>query len=105
MDRRQTPRVAVQLPAKVWGLDAFGRPFTDSAIVVNMSGGGIVVRGVRRRIRLGELLDVSISGSKAQFRVIWVDADGGDLGMQNLGTQTFLPKSVLSHCAEAAAAC
>lgn len=105
MDRRHSSRVAVQLPAQVWGLDAFGRPFTDSAIVINMSGGGIVLRGVRRRIRIGELLDVSMAGSKAQFRVIWIGASEGDLGMQNLSTQNFLPDSVLSHCAQAAAAC
>lgn len=105
MDRRHSPRVAVQLPAKVWGLDAFGRPFTDSAIVTNMSSGGIVMRGVRRRIRIGELLDVSIGGSTAQFRVVWIEATDGDLGMQNLGTQSFLPRSVLSHCAQAAASC
>jgi hypothetical protein len=105
MDRRHNPRVSVQLPAKVWGLDAFGRPFTDSAIVVNMSGGGIVLRGVTRRIRIGELLDVSIGGTKAQFRVIWVGARDHELGLQNLDTQSFLPSSVLSHCAQAAAAC
>ena len=105
MDRRHSSRVAVQIPAKVWGLDAFGRPFTDAAIVTNMSDGGIVVRGVRRRIRIGEILDVSISGSLAQLRVVWISANEGDLGMQNLGTQSFLPRSVLSHCAQAAAAC
>lgn len=105
MDRRHSPRVAVQLPVQVWGLDAFGRPFTDSAIVINMSGGGIVLRGVRRRIRIGELLDVSMGGNKAQFRVIWISQNDGDLGMQNLTTQNFLPGSVLSHCAQAAAAC
>lgn len=105
MDRRHSPRVAVQLPAQVWGLDLFGRPFTDSAIVVNMSDGGIVVRGVRRRIRIGEFLDVSMGGVKAQFRVIWISAGDSDLGMQNLSTQNFLPRSVLSHCAQAAATC
>lgn len=105
MDRRHSPRVNVQLPAKVWGLDAFGQPFTDSAIVTNLSGGGIVLRGVRRRIRIGELLDVSLGGTKAQFRVIWMDQNGGDLGMQNLGAHNFLPDSVLCHCAQAAATC
>jgi hypothetical protein len=104
MDRRHNARVSVQLPAQVWGLNAFGQAFTDSALVVNISFGGIVLRGVNRRIRIGELLDVRIENSNAQFRVIWIGPTG-DLGLQNLTAETFLPKAVLLHCAQAAAAC
>jgi hypothetical protein len=104
MDRRHNARVSVQLPALVWGLNASGQAFTDSALVVNVSSGGIVLRGVNRRIRIGELLDVRIENSNAQFRVIWIGPTG-DLGLQNLTAETFLPKAVLLHCAQAAAAC
>ena len=104
MDRRHNARVSVQLPAQVWGLNASGQAFTDSALVVNMSSGGIVLRGVNRRIRMGELLDVRMGNSSSQFRVIWIGPTG-DLGLQNLTAETFLPKSVLLHCAQAAAAC
>ena len=104
MDRRRSPRVSVQLPVQVWGLDAFGQPFTQSAMVTNLSSGGIVVEGVRRRMRTGDVLDVRMGSSKAEFRVIWI-SDDGELGMQSLTEQTFLPPSVLMHCAQAAAAC
>ena len=104
MDRRRTPRVSVQLPVQVWGLDAFGRPFTDSALVTNLSLGGMVLQGVRRRMRTGEILDVRMGSSKAEFRVIWI-SESGELGMQNLTMQTFLPHSVLAHCAQVAGAC
>lgn len=104
MDRRRNSRVAVQLPAKVWGLDAFGRPFTDAAIVVNMSSGGIVLRGVHRRVRVGETLDVRMGEVSAQFRIVWIRPNG-ELGMQSLSTQSFLPATVLSHCAQDAASC
>jgi len=104
MDRRHNARVSVQLPAQVWGLNASGQAFTDSALVVNMSAGGIVLRGVHRRIRIGELLDVRMENSCAEFRVVWIN-DGGDLGLQNLTAETFLPKTVLLHCAQVAAAC
>jgi hypothetical protein len=104
MDRRHTARVSVQLPALVWGLNASGQAFTDSALVVNMSSGGIVLRGVNRRIRIGELLDVRTENSNAQFRVIWIGVTG-DLGLQNLTAETLLPKAVLLYCAQAAAAC
>jgi len=104
MDRRRTPRVSVQLPVQVWGLDAFGQPFTQSAMVTNLSSGGVVLEGVRRRMRTGDVLDVRMGSSKAEFRVIWISEDG-DLGMQSLTAQTFLPPSVLTYCAQAAAAC
>jgi len=104
MDRRQNPRIAVQLPVQVWGMDAFGRPFMDPAVVTNMSIGGLVLQGVRRRIRAGELLDVRMGNERAEFRVVWVGAMG-ELGMQSLTAQVFLPDSVLAHCSQTAAAC
>lgn len=105
MDRRQSPRVEVQLPVQVWGMDAHGRPFITPALVTNMSAGGLVLQGVVRRIRVGEVLDIRMGSEKAQFRVVWVGA-AGDLGMQKLtSASAFLPGSVLLHCAQAAAAC
>jgi len=104
MDRRQNPRIAVQLLVQVWGLDAFGQPFMDPAVVTNMSTGGLVLQGIRRRMRTGEILDVRMGKEKAEFRVVWVSASG-DLGMQSLSARAFLPSSVLAHAAQAAAAC
>jgi hypothetical protein len=104
MDRRHSPRVSVQIPAEVWGLNASGLPFIESALAVNLSAGGMVLRGVHKRIRIGELLQVRIENSHAQFRVIWVNRDG-DLGLESLSTETFLPKSVFPYCAQAAGAC
>ena len=104
MDRRRTPRVSVQLPVQVWGLDAFGQPFTQPAMVTNLSSGGIVLEGVRRRMRRGDVLDVRMGSNQAEFRIVWI-SENGELGMQSLTAQTFLPPSVLMHCAQAAAAC
>jgi hypothetical protein len=53
---------------------------------------------------MGELLDVRMENSSSQFRVIWIGPTG-DLGLQNLTAETFLPKAVLLHCAQAAAVC
>ena len=109
MDRRQSPRVEVQLPVQVWGLDAYGQPFTDPAVVTNMSTGGLVLQGIRRRIRTGELLDIRIGDERAQFRVVWAGTTGtrraGELGMERVTAQAFLLDSVLAHCSQAAAAC
>jgi hypothetical protein len=106
MDRRQSPRIEVQLPVQVWGMDAHGQPFTNSALVTNMSIGGLVVQGVRRKIRTGEILDVQMGEDKAQFRVVWVVSEGnGEIGLQRMTSHTFIAHSVLTHCAQAAAAC
>jgi len=104
MDRRRSPRVSVQLPVEVWGLDASSQPFMQSAIITNMSSGGIVIEGLRRRMRPGEVLDVRMGYQTAHFRVVWV-GEKGDLGMEALTTQAFVPTSILAHCSQAAGAC
>lgn len=104
MDRRQSPRVSVQLPVNVWGMDAFGQPFTCSAMVTNMSTGGLVLRGVLRRLRIGDTLDISMGATKAQFRIIWL-GEATEVGLQAITSASFFPSSVLVHCSQSAAAC
>ncbi len=53
-------------------MDAHGQPFTHPGLVINMSVGGIVIQGVRRKLRIGEILDVQMGQDKAQFKLIWV---------------------------------
>jgi hypothetical protein len=87
-------------------MDAHGQPFTHPGLVTNMSVGGLVIQGVRRKLRTGEILDVQMAQVKAQFRVVWVVSEGnGEIGLQRLTSHTFVAHSVLTHCAEAAAAC
>ena len=104
MDRRKSPRICVQLPVDVWGLDAFGQAFTEAALITNMSSGGIVLQGLRRRLRPGEVLDVRMGCETAHFKVVWV-SEKGELGMQALTQQTFVPTHVLIHCSQGASAC
>jgi hypothetical protein len=87
-------------------MDAHGQPFTHPGLVTNMSVGGLVIQGVMRKIRTGELLDVQMGQVKAQFRVVWVVSDGtNEMGLQRVTSHTFIAYSVLTHCAEAAATC
>jgi hypothetical protein len=55
-------------------------------------------------MRTGDLLDVRMGATKAEFRVVWI-SETGELGMESLSAQSFLPQAVLTHCAQAAAAC
>ena len=108
MDRRQSPRVDVQLPVEVWGLDAHGQAFMDPAIVVNMSMAGLVLQGLRRKIRPGEILDVRMGNDMAQYRVVWVGGVGsraGELGMQRVTPHAFQITSVLACCAQVTGTC
>jgi hypothetical protein len=109
MDRRRSARVAVQLPVEVWGLDAHGQAFTGPAIVSNLSAGGLVLHGVRRHLRVGELLDIRMERDTAQFRVVWIGGPGthraGQMGMQRVMAEAFVPDSVLVHCSQVAALC
>lgn len=104
MDRRRSPRISVQLPVELWGLDAAGQAFMESALITNMSSGGVVIQGLRRRMRMGEVLDIRMGCQTANFRVVWVN-DKGDMGMQAITSQSFVPPSVLIHCSQAAGAC
>ena len=102
MDRRRTARVNVQLPVSVWGVDAFGQAFTSPAMVTNMSANGVVVQGVRRRLRIGETLDVRMGTCKGQFRVIWV-GEMSELGLEKMDGPSFLP--AFTQFAQPAATC
>ena len=87
-------------------MDTHGQPFTQPGLVTNMSVGGLVIQGIRRKIRTGEILDVQMSQVKAQFRVVWVVTEGvAEIGLQRLTLHTFIAHSMLTHCAQAAAAC
>jgi hypothetical protein len=71
-----------------------------------MSVGGLVIQGVMRKIRTGEILDVQMGQVKAQFRVIWVVTEGNsEIGLQRLTSHTFVAHCVLTHCAASAATC
>lgn len=102
MDRRQNPRIDVQLPVEVWGLDAFGQAFSALATVTNMSAGGLVLQGLLRRVRPGEILDIRMGEEQAQFRVVWVGRRTAELGLQRITARPFLPESVFAYCSQAA---
>jgi len=91
MDRRRNPRVTALLPVRVWGVDAHSLPFTELVTVKNLSASGVVLRGLRRRVNPGEILEVQTGEGKAQFRVVWVGRMGsrheGEAGLESLPSE------------------
>jgi hypothetical protein len=104
MDRRRSARVSVQLPVNVWGVDAFGQAFSLPAMVTSLSANGVVVQGVRRRVRIGDTLDLRMGSCKGQFRLIWI-GDMSEMGLERIDGNSFLPASPIAQFAQSAASC
>jgi|SRR5579864_3373328 len=94
MDRRRQPRVFVDLPVMIWGMDAHSRPFTRPASLRSISGRGATLQGVDVHLKPGEVLDVLYAGTKAQFRIVWLGKHGteleGEVGLESLSTDVKL---------------
>ncbi|MBS1853068.1 MAG: hypothetical protein JST79_19365 [Acidobacteria bacterium] len=108
MDRRRHPRVSMQLPVKVWGVDAKSLPFSELATAINISEGGLVLQRLRRQVRLGTVLEIQYGHEQAQFKVVRLDRVGnpeqGSIGLEKLAAQpTLMDLSLLQGRAAAAA--
>jgi hypothetical protein len=104
MDRRRNPRVTVLLPIRIWGMDVHALPFMQLATVRNISTSGAVIQGMRRQIRLGEILEVQSGEDKAQFRVVWVGRTGtrreGEIGLESLPSEPCIWDARLCTCSQ-----
>jgi hypothetical protein len=104
MDRRRNARVWVQLPVNVWGVDAFGQAFSLPAMITSLSANGVVVQGVRRRMRIGDSVDLRMGDHKGQFRLIWI-GEMSEMGLERIDGHSFLPASEVAQFAQPAASC
>ena len=76
MGRRREPRVQAKLPVQVWGTDAQGKRFMQSAQTANVSATGAVLEGIAVPVRAGEVIRVQCGDQKANFQVVWVGQPG-----------------------------
>ncbi len=83
MDRRRERRLNLEFPVRIWGMDRMARPFAEIVRVGNVSNSGAVLIGVRSKVETGDLLDVQLGASRAQFRIVWM-GPSGEAGMQAL---------------------
>jgi hypothetical protein len=98
MDRRRHLRVKTFLQAKVWGLDAKSRPFSQVATIINISDPGIVLSGLRCTLKPGAVVDVQYDGSVAEFLVVWTGTDAlGEVGMQRVSPGTCMWDSYVAR--------
>jgi hypothetical protein len=90
LDRRRQPRVFVDLPVQIWGMDVHQRPFSAPASLRSISGRGATLQGVEVQLKPGDVLDLRYQGMKGQFRVVWLGKAGtefqGEVGLENLSS-------------------
>src|SRR5260370_15513077 len=76
MDKRPESRVSADIPVRVWGMDADGRPFFQNALACNLSSEGAQLSWVHHSLKTGEIIGIQYGDKKALFHVIWVKESG-----------------------------
>jgi hypothetical protein len=73
MAEHQTePRLAVDLPVRIWGMSADGRPFSQPARAQNISSEGALISGIQSELKVGDIVGVQCEEKKTRCTVIWV---------------------------------
>jgi hypothetical protein len=71
-DHQTEPRLAVDLPVRIWGMSADGRPFSQHARAQNISSEGALISGVDSELKVGDIIGVQCEERKSRCQVIWV---------------------------------
>ena len=94
MDRRRGPRVGVELPVRVWGIDSYDCPFSQVVSATNISVDGALLEGVRNRLRTGDIVEVQYGNRRAEFRVVWTK-EGAHGQPEQAGVKILLPSECI----------
>jgi PilZ domain len=71
-DHQTEPRLSVDLPVRIWGMSAEGRPFSHHARAHNISSEGALISGVENELKVGDVIGVQCEEKKTRCTVIWV---------------------------------
>ena len=71
-DQQTEPRLTVDLPVRIWGMSAEGRPFSQSAHAHNISSEGALISGVEMELKVGDVIGVQCADRKTRCTVVWV---------------------------------
>jgi hypothetical protein len=71
-ENQPEPRETADLPVRVWGMSAEGRPFSQSARAQNISTEGALLSGVESELKVGDVIGVQCDDKKARCTVVWV---------------------------------
>jgi hypothetical protein len=71
MEKRPESRVTADIPVRVWGMDAEGKPFFQSGLAASLSSEGAQLTHLHHCLKTGEIIGIQYGDKKARFRVIW----------------------------------
>lgn len=77
MKRRFEERIAISVPVRVWGMDANGKPFSQSATTLDITRTGARLGGLNAPLQQGDTIGIQHGTEKARFRVVWAGRPGG----------------------------
>ena len=107
-EQRPEPRVDSDLPIRVFGMDANGKPLNQHVRARNISNNGALVSGIEQPLKVGDIIGVQLEQKKARFKVVWVVDAGGieknQVGLQLQEGQECPWKEILAKQAQPAAA-
>ena len=72
VDHHSEPRLSVDLPVRIWGMSADGRPFSQHARAHNISSEGAMISGVENELKVGDVIGVQCDERKTRCTVVWV---------------------------------
>jgi len=76
---------------RVWGMDADGKPFFQSATAGNLSSDGAQLSHVNHALKIGDVIGIQYGDKKARFGVVWVKPalvpERNDVGVKLLAQQ------------------
>ena len=72
MQDKPEPRVDVDLPVRVFGMNADGHPFSQNAHARNVSDHGAKLSGLENQLKPGDIIGVQVGNKKARCKVVWV---------------------------------
>src|ERR1700686_5028130 len=71
MEKRPESRVAADIPVRVWGMDAEGKPFFHSGLAGSLSSEGAQRTHLHHCLKAGDIIGIQYGDKKARFKVIW----------------------------------
>ncbi len=90
-EQQSETRVTVDLPVRIWGMNAAGRPFSQYASAHNISSEGAKISGVESVLAVGDVIGVQCDDKKARCTVIWV-INTGPLKKNEVGVKLLAEK-------------
>src|SRR5260370_11469789 len=70
-NHQSEPRLTVDLPVRIWGMNAEGRPFSQHARAQNISSAGALISGVERELKGGGRVGVPCDEKKTRRPLLW----------------------------------